>query len=61
VASDMTTASSGEMIIAVGEIRIRLPRSFPTRSSPDGKVHICFVVDESRIPVAKCLFVPGNV
>jgi hypothetical protein len=56
----MTRAASGEITIWADGHTIQLPRSFPVRPSPDSKVHICFVVDETKIPLAKCLFLPGS-
>lgn len=53
--------SHGDITVTVGNRRIWLPRSFPIRPSPDHLIHICYVDDESSIPVTKCLFVPGVI
>lgn len=61
VATAMMRTVSGEITVWADGHTIHLPRSFPARPSPDSDVHICFEIDETKIPVAKCLFLPGNV
>jgi hypothetical protein len=59
VADGISTNGSGETIVTVGDLNIRVPPSFTPRPSPDNHVHICFTLDASRSAVVRCLFLPG--
>ena len=66
VAADaMETDVDGGKVVVVGHTRIPIPHGFTVRSSPDGRVHVCFrtVAGEQyggpdHLPL--CLFLPAQ-
>jgi hypothetical protein len=55
----------GNMTVAVGDHRIKIPAGFVLRESPDSRIHICFqtLIDEmdgSPLIVPNCLFLPAQ-
>jgi hypothetical protein len=55
----------GATIVSVGDYRIGIPAGLKPRSSPDGRIHICFQVvwgdvDGSSVTVPICLFLPSQ-
>jgi hypothetical protein len=59
VADGLSTNGSGETIVTVADLVIRVPPRFAPRPSPANQVHICFTLDASRRAVVRCLFLPG--
>jgi hypothetical protein len=56
----------GGMTVIVGDRRIAIPRNFAPRTSPDGRIHVCFrmypnEMDGSTIITPVCLFLPAQV
>jgi hypothetical protein len=61
VADKMITDSLGNITVVVGPHRIMIPRGFVSRPSPDGRIHVCFMIDdEGTSPEPRCLFVPAQ-
>jgi hypothetical protein len=63
LADDVTTDTGGRRIVVVGDQRIVIPIGFTPKTSPDGRVHICFraidgELDNSTFLMPICLFVP---
>ena len=64
-ADEIVSDEQGGRIVLVGQTRISIPDGFTTRSSPDGRIHVCFrtVTDEQYgrpnfFPL--CLFLPAQ-
>ena len=64
-ADEIATDERGGKIVVVGHTRIPIPDGFTARSSPDGRIHVCFltVVGEQYggpdyLPL--CLFLPAQ-
>lgn len=61
VADKMTTDSLGNTTVIVGPYRIMIPRGFVPRPSPDGRIHVCFIIDdEGSAPEPWCLSLPAQ-
>ncbi len=59
-ADDITIDRNGDFAVRVGTLSVWVPREFAVRSSPDGRVHVCFRVDETGFPTVFCLFRPAE-
>lgn len=60
-ADKMIRDSWGSNVVIVGPYRILIPSDYVPRPSPDGQIHICFIVDgEGSIPEFRCLFTPAQ-
>jgi hypothetical protein len=63
-ADAIVTDKHGDKVVIVGDRQISIPRRLVIRSSPDHRIHICFVVltAEFSAPYALplCLFVPAQ-
>jgi hypothetical protein len=64
-ADAIVSDEQGGKIVVVGQTRISIPDGFTTRSSPDGRIHVCFrtVAGEQYggpnfLPL--CLFLPAQ-
>lgn len=65
-AKAIETDSGGRMTVIVGDRRIAIPRRYAPRTSPDGRIHVCFRMDPnefdgSEIITLVCLFLPAQV
>jgi hypothetical protein len=60
VADGLIRTPAGDLEVIVGAARVFVPRTFAVRPSPDGHIHVCFTVDETRIPIPVCLFLPSG-
>ena len=62
VADAISADTRGGVVVAVGRQRVWVPRGFPVRSSPDGRIHICFRVisepAEGVVAIPLCVFLP---
>jgi hypothetical protein len=63
-ADNLVTGEDGGKIVIVGHHRISIPNRLAPRSSPDERIHICFVIliAEYSAPYALplCLFLPAQ-
>ena len=61
-ADKIETGPRGITAVVVGHQRIEVPSGFAARSSPDDRIHVCFVSspEEGLPPTPVCLFVPGQ-
>lgn len=50
----------GDRFVMVGQQRIWVPHGFPVRPSQDGRIHICFHLDDHRFLMPLCLFLPAQ-
>jgi len=63
-ADNIATGEDGRKVVIVGRHRISIPSRLVPRSSPDGRIHVCFAVltAEYSAPYALplCLFLPAQ-
>ena len=51
----------GDMIVIAGMSRLIVPHGFPTRASPDQRIHVCFSRSRTEdVTPIYCIFVPGQ-
>lgn len=64
-ASAMLTGAEGRRVVIVGHIHVSIPDDFPSRASPDGRIHICFRTVAGELYsepyyLLLCLFLPAE-
>lgn len=65
VPADSITHEPGGKFVIVGHTRIPIPKDFVPRSSPDGRIHVCFSTSAGELYgeptyVVLCLYLPGE-
>ena len=50
----------GDRFVMAGDLRIWVPHGFAVRPSQDGRIHICFHVDDHKFLMPLCLFLPAQ-
>ena len=58
-ADNVRRLADGTLELSKGPIRVRVTRTFPIESSPDGKAHFC-VWDSGFGLEARCVFLPAG-
>jgi hypothetical protein len=58
-ADTVNRLADGTIELARGEIRIRVPRTFPIEVSQDGQAHFC-VWESGWGPEPRCVFLPAD-
>ncbi|MET0569460.1 MAG: hypothetical protein ABWZ74_10325 [Hyphomicrobiaceae bacterium] len=51
--------ADGTLVLASGKIVVRVTKSFPVETSPDGRPHFC-VWDSGSSLEARCVFLPND-
>lgn len=54
------TDQRGDRFVMVCHLRIWAPQGFAVRPSQDGRIHICFHVDDHKFLMPLCLFLPAQ-
>lgn len=58
-ADTVNRLADGTLELARGEVRIRVPRTFPFEVSTDGQAHFC-VWESGWGPEPRCVFLPAD-